>query len=191
MFRPGTVIAAVLIILTTAAITGCGSRGEPTFVEEAPDSDLTLTSGAFADGEAIPRRYTCDGDDVSPPLTWSGAPSGTESFALIVDDPDAPVGTWVHWVLFNVPADQRGLDEDVPANEQLEDGTRQGKNGWGDIGYGGPCPPPGSTHEYAFKLYALDTALDVEVGATKRALTSAMEGHLLGQALLSGTYSRD
>jgi hypothetical protein len=177
--------------MTAVALTACGSAREPSLGEEALDSDLTLTSPVFGEGDRIPQRYTCDGADVSPPLSWSGAPAGTVSFALIVDDPDAPVGTWVHWVLFNIPADQRGLGEDLPAGDRLDDGSIHGRNGWGNLGYGGPCPPPGSTHEYAFKLYALDTMLELDPGAKKRAVTSAIEGHLLGHAILRGTYSRE
>jgi len=191
MFRFRSLTAAMLVLMTAAALTACGSGGEPALSEEGLDSDLTLTSTAFADGDPIPQRHTCDGADVSPPLSWSGAPADTESFVLIVDDPDAPVGTWVHWVLFTIPANQRGLGEDLPAAERLEDGSIHGTNGWGNLGYGGPCPPPGSTHEYAFKLYALETTLDLEPGAKKRAVTSAMDGHVLGRAELNGTYSRE
>lgn len=191
MFQHRSVIVSLLLLVTAAVAVACGSGGEPSLGEEALDSDLTLTSPAFAEGDPIPQRYTCDGADVSPPLSWSGAPAGTVSFALIVDDPDAPVGTWVHWVLFNIPADQRGLGEDLPAGDRLDDGSIHGRNGWGDLGYGGPCPPAGSTHEYAFKLYALDTTLELDPGAKKRAVTSAIEGHLLGYAILRGTYSRE
>ena len=191
MFRRRSVLAALLVLLTAVTIVACASRGEPSLSGEAPESDLTLTSPAFAGGEPIPQRYTCDGADVSPPLSWSGAPAGTVSFALIVDDPDAPVGTWVHWVLYNIPADLRGLGEDLPAGERLDDGSIHGRNGWGNLGYGGPCPPPGSAHTYAFKLYALDTTLDLKPGVKKRAVTSAIEDHLLGRAVLTGTYSRE
>ena len=191
MSRFRSLTAAMLVLMTAAALTACGSGGEPSLSEEGLDSDLTLTSTAFANGDPIPQRYTCDGADVSPPLAWSGAPAGTETFALVVDDPDAPVGTWVHWVLFNIPADQRGLGEDLPAGRRLEDGSIHGTNGWGNLGYGGPCPPTGSTHEYAFKLYALETTLDLQPGAKKRAVTSAMDGHVLGRAALNGTYSRE
>jgi Raf kinase inhibitor-like YbhB/YbcL family protein len=148
-----------------------------------------LTSAAFAAGEPIPPKYTCDGDDVSPPLEWSEPPAGTQSFALICDDPDAPVGTWVHWVLFNLPAGARALPEAVPADADLPDGSRHGNNSWPRLGYGGPCPPSG-THRYFFKLYALDTALDLAAGASKKELLGAMEGHVLAQAELMGTYSR-
>jgi hypothetical protein len=148
-----------------------------------------ITSTAFAPQAPIPQQYTCDGQDVSPPLSWSDPPQGTESFALICDDPDAPVGTWVHWVLFNIPADKRALPENVPSQDQLSDGSLHGRNGWRRRDYGGPCPPRG-THRYFFKLYALDITLALEAGATKQNVLSAMEGHTLAQAELVGTYAR-
>jgi hypothetical protein len=153
-------------------------------------ASLELTSEAFAAEGAIPERFTCDGEDVSPPLSWSAPPEGTQSFALIVDDPDAPAGTWVHWVLFNIPADTRSLPEAVPAEDQLPDGSLQGENSWRRHDYGGPCPPSGSTHRYVFKLFALDTRLDLQAGATKEQVLSAMEGYVLAQGELTGTYSR-
>ena len=148
-----------------------------------------LTSAAFAAGESIPPKYTCDGQDISPSLEWSDPPAGTQSFALICDDPDAPVGTWIHWVLFNLPAGAHALPEAVPADADLADGGRHGKNSWRRLGYGGPCPP-GGTHRYFCKLYALDTTLDLSAGASKKQVLRAMEGHILAQAELMGTYSR-
>lgn len=148
-----------------------------------------LTSTAFAHGEAIPRQYSCDGEDISPPLSWGDPPEGTQSLALIMDDPDAPAGVWVHWVLYNLPAGSGGLPEAVPTDAQLADGSRQGKSSWGRMGYGGPCPPSG-THRYFFRLYALDTALDLAAGASKEQLLQAMEGHVLAQAELMGLYAR-
>jgi len=150
---------------------------------------MKLISSAFKEGEMIPSKYTCDGPDVSPPLEWSDAPAGTKSFALISDDPDAPVGTWVHWVIFNIPANEHKLEENVPKTEVLKNGARQGKNDFGRLGYGGPCPP-GGTHRYFFKLYALDRELDLRPGATKRDLLKAMEGHVLAEAYLMGKYKR-
>ena len=150
---------------------------------------LELTSTAFAPGEPIPRKYTCDGEDISPLLQWSDPPQGTKSFTLIADDPDAPVGTWVHWVLYNLPAETRALPEAVPPDADLPDGSRHGQNSWPRLGYGGPCPPSG-THRYFFKLYALDTVLDLKSGASKKQLLQAMEGHILGQAELMGLYTR-
>ncbi|MDY7076865.1 MAG: YbhB/YbcL family Raf kinase inhibitor-like protein [Chloroflexota bacterium] len=148
-----------------------------------------LTSAAFAHEKPIPGKYTCDGDDVSPPLQWSDPPAGTQSLALIMDDPDAPVGTWVHWVLYGLPAGTRALPEGVPSDAELPDGSRNGKNSWRRLGYGGPCPP-GGAHRYFFKLYALDVMLDQAAGADKKRLLWAMKGHILGQAELMGTYSR-
>jgi Raf kinase inhibitor-like YbhB/YbcL family protein len=148
-----------------------------------------LKSTAFAQGEAIPRQYTCDGQDISTPLAWSDTPSGTQSFAVICDDPDAPVGNWVHWVLYNLPGSTRSLAENIPPDAELPDGSRNGENSWGRLGYGGPCPP-GGTHRYFFKLFALDTVLEVPSGATKEKVMDAMEGHVLAEAELMGVYSR-
>jgi Raf kinase inhibitor-like YbhB/YbcL family protein len=148
-----------------------------------------LTSPVFAPGESIPTKYTCDGDDISPPLAWTDPPAGTQSFALICDDPDAPVGTWVHWVLYNLPADARSLPEAVPSGAELSGGGLHGENSWRRLGYGGPCPPSG-THRYFFKLYALDTVLDLDAGVDKKQVLRAMDGHVLAQAELMGVYSR-
>ena len=148
-----------------------------------------ITSAAFAPQASIPQEYTCDGQDISPPLSWSDPPQGTEPFALICDDPDAPVGTWVHWVLFNIPANRRSLPENVPAQNQLSDGSLHGRNSWRRLDYGGPCPP-GGTHRYFFRLYALDTTLQLKAGATRKNLLNAMEGHILAQAELVGRYGR-
>ena len=152
---------------------------------------LNITSTAFAPNGAIPARYTCEGDDASPPLAWSGAPAGTRSFALIVDDPDAPDPaaprtTWVHWVLYNIPAASAALAEAV---KSLPEGTREGVNDWKRTGYGGPCPPIGR-HRYFHKLYALDTLLPDLQRPNKAALERAMDGHVLAQAALIGTYEK-
>lgn len=151
---------------------------------------MEIKSQAFAQGSLIPAKHTCDGADVSPPLAWSGAPAGTKSFALISDDPDAPVGTWVHWVMWNIPAEARVLEENVPKKDTLPNGARQGTTDFKRIGYGGPCPPSG-THRYYFKLYALDAALDLQASTTRKVLEKTMQGHILAQAELMGTYSRD
>ncbi|MDI6791517.1 MAG: YbhB/YbcL family Raf kinase inhibitor-like protein [bacterium] len=148
-----------------------------------------LRSTAFTPGEPIPTKYTCDGEDISPPLQWSDPPRDTQSFALISDDPDAPAGDWVHWVLYNLPAKTRTLPEDVPPDGDLPDGSRHGKNSWRRLGYGGPCPP-GGTHRYFFKLYALDTVLNLAAGASKEQLLQAMKGHILARTELMGIYSR-
>jgi Raf kinase inhibitor-like YbhB/YbcL family protein len=151
---------------------------------------LSLTTTAFPAGGPIPARYTCDGEDRSPPLAWSGAPAGTAAFALIVDDPDAPRGVFTHWVLYNLPADAGELPEGVPATERLANGALQGVNDFGRVGYSGPCPPPGPAHRYRFTLYALDTALRLGPRATKQAALDAMRGHVLAQGQLTGTYQR-
>ena len=150
---------------------------------------MQITSPAFAEGSMIPVKYTCDGQDISPPLAWKDAPSGTKSFALISDDPDAPVGTWVHWVAYNIPPNMNSLGENVKPEKEFKDGMRQGNNDWPKIGYGGPCPP-GGTHRYYFKLYALDAMLALKPGATKAQVLQAMEGHVLAEAQLMAKYKR-
>jgi Raf kinase inhibitor-like YbhB/YbcL family protein len=151
--------------------------------------EIKITSSAFEEGGMIPAKYTCDGADVSPPLQWDAVPEGTKSIALICDDPDAPMGTWVHWVLFNLPSDAKELAENIPADKILPNGARQGVSDFGRIGYGGPCPP-GGTHRYFFKIYALDAEIGLEAGANKRQLLKAMEGHMLEQGQLVGKYKR-
>jgi hypothetical protein len=137
----------------------------------------------------IPKKHSCDAEDISPDLKWSGAPAATKSFALICDDPDAPVGTWVHWVLFNLPAETAALPAGIPADATLTNGARHGKNDFRRLGYGGPCPP-GGTHRYFFKLYAIDTRLDLESGCTKAQLEAAMKGRILAEGRLMGRYKR-
>jgi len=151
--------------------------------------EMRLESTAFSDGASIPNRYTCDAQDVSPPLRWSGLPEGTKSLALIVDDPDAPGGTWVHWVYYDIPADRTELPEGVPPRDHPNLGGTQGRNDFNKIGYGGPCPP-GGTHRYFFKLYALDTQLGLPPGATKSEVLQNIEGHVMGQSALMGKYER-
>lgn len=149
---------------------------------------LQLASSAFHDGEPIPPKYTCDGQNVSPSLAWSGTPEEAKSLALIVDDPDAPGGLWVHWVIYDLPANTRTLPEAVPHDRQLHDGARQGKNDFGKIGYGGPCPPKGPAHRYFFKLYALREKTGLQAGASKEELERAMKGQIVGQATLTGKF---
>lgn len=151
---------------------------------------FALATKAFANGGEIPKKHTCDGADVSPALSWNDAPAGTQSFALIADDPDAPVGTWTHWILWDIPAKSTGLPEGVPKVEESGDGARQGRNDFRHIGFGGPCPPPGKPHRYFFKLYALDSKLGVTAGANRSELERAMKGHVLAQAELMGKYGR-
>ena len=149
-----------------------------------------ISTTAFSADGMIPKKFTCDGPDLSPPLGWKDAPAATQSFALIMDDPDAPVGTWVHWLLYNLPANAKELPEGVEKQEQLANGAQQGRNDFRKIGYGGPCPPAGKPHRYYFKLYALDAKLNLKAGASKADLESAMKGHVLGQTELMGRYGR-
>lgn len=151
---------------------------------------LTITSPAFQEGDFIPKKFTCQGSDISPALSWSGVPPEAKSLVLIVDDPDAPAGTWVHWVLFNIPAEARGLAEGVPSRNILEDGSRQGLNDFRKIGYNGPCPPPGSAHRYFFKLYALDAPLELEAGVGKLQVEQAAKRHVLAESRIIGRYRR-
>ena len=150
---------------------------------------MKLASSAFVAGGMIPKQYTCDGQDMSPPLTWSDVPGGAKSLALIADDPDAPMGTWVHWVAWNIPVTARALEENVPKRDALPNGLKQGTSDFRRVGYGGPCPPSG-THRYFFKLYALDTTFTLPPSTTKKDLEKAMQSHILGQAEVMGTYSR-
>ena len=154
------------------------------------DSEFSLTSPAFNPGAPIPTDFSCSAGDHSPALKWTGAPVGTKSFALIVEDPDAPMGTFVHWVVFNLPADASGMAADAPRTAQLADGATQGSNGMGAIGYKGPCPPPGKTHHYHFVLFALDTTLQVGSDADAASLRAAMQNHVKASAELVGTFER-
>jgi Raf kinase inhibitor-like YbhB/YbcL family protein len=156
---------------------------------KAEGGTMELTSSAFDEGGMIPSKYTCDGVDVSPPLSWGSLPDGTKSFALICDDPDAPVGTWVHWVYYDIPAKTKDLPENISPDEHPAPGGVQGVNDFRRIGYGGPCPP-GGTHRYYFKLYALDTQLSLSPGATKKQVLKAMENHIIGHVQLMGKYRR-
>jgi hypothetical protein len=151
---------------------------------------FALTSTAFQEGQPIPQQHTADGKNVSPPLKWLDPPARTQSLALICEDPDAPRGTWTHWVLFNLPPQSRELSEGIPAEATLANGTTQGANDFGKVGYGGPSPPPGKPHRYFFKLYALDTPLSLGPGTTRQQLLSAMRGHVLAESQLMGTYGR-
>ncbi len=180
------------MMLPLLGCAGKGSGHENTKAEATMSEDSTyrivVTSGAFKEGEMIPSKFTCDGPDISPPLSWAAPPELTKSLAIIADDPDAPMGTWVHWVIFNIPANTRGLEESVPPSDSLPDGSRQGKNDFRKYGYGGPCPPRG-THRYYFKLYALDTMLALRPGCSSSELLKAMDGHIVGRGVLMGKYS--
>lgn len=135
-------------------------------------------------------QYTCEGKDISPDISWSDVPAGTQSFVLICDDPDAPMGTWVHWVIFNIPGNNTGLSQALPKQSVLADGSVQGITDFGNNGYGGPCPPAGKAHRYFFRLYALDTKINLDAKATKKKVLEVIAGHVLGQAELYGTYKR-
>ncbi len=151
---------------------------------------LLVSSAVFQEGGMIPSKYTCQGQDISPPLAWGEPSAGIQSLVLIVDDPDAPGGVFTHWVIFNIPADSRGLPEAVPTQAQLPSGALQGKNDFGRIGYAGPCPPPGRPHRYQFTVYALDSPLDLEAGVSKKQVLDTMRGHILAQGQLVGRYQR-
>jgi Raf kinase inhibitor-like YbhB/YbcL family protein len=176
--------ATGILVLPLVFLAACGG---PAPAPSTPAGDLVLSSSAFAAGESIPRKYSCDADDVSPPLQWTDPPAGTLSFALVMDDPDA--GGFRHWLIYGLTAAARALPEAVPADPDLPDGSRQGNTSWSRVGYGGPCPPSG-THHYSFRLYALDVALDLPAGAELGSLYKAMQGHVLAQAELVGTYTR-
>ncbi len=160
----------------------------PTTNHNNAESKIKLTSPAFKDGEAIPRQYTCDGVNISPSLEWTTTP-GAKTLAIVCDDPDAPAGTWTHWLVYNLPGTTMGLIDNMPAQEKVGGGGMQGTNDFGKIGYGGPCPPKG-THRYFFKVYALDSELPLKPAATKDQLMKVMEGHVLAQGQLAGLYSR-
>ena len=170
--------------LTTA---GCNDNNTP---PTEKTMNIQITSTAFNEGGVIPEKCTCDGRDISPALKWTCAPADAKSFALISDDPDAPMGTWVHWVLYDLPPGTTELPENVEKSQYLPNGAKQGINDFRRLGYGGPCPPPGKPHRYYFKLYALDKMLDLKPGATKNDVLKAMQGHVLAEGQLMGTYQR-
>lgn len=208
--RKAVVVLTSLLLLTGAVVAGCAqpappeqgaltdeevppeeaAEPEPEPLEGEGDIVLLLSSAAFEAGGEIPAKYTCKGENTSPPLSWSQAPAGASSFALIMDDPDAPRGVFTHWVLFNLPPDTRELAEGVPREGELASGALQGNNGTGRTGYLGPCPPSGPAHHYRFTLYALDKTLDLAAGASKEQVLNAMQGHILAQGELVGTYQR-
>lgn len=164
--------------------SACKPNPSEAVIESESPGSIQMASSAFAEGEFIPARYTCDGENLSPPLMWSAIPQSAESVALIMDDPDAPAGIWVHWVIYDLPPNLDGLDEG--ATEIGVDGV----NSWNNTGYGGPCPPPGNPHRYYFKLFALDTELYLQSGAPKADIEKAMQGHILAKGQLMGKYRR-
>jgi len=195
VLRNSAGIAAAIALLSPTVVCprGVAMRHSdvPLFVAEAEASmSLTISSPSFTNGGNIAQNFTCDGADLSPQLSWSDPPAGTKTFALLVDDPDAPVGNWNHWAIWNVPASARGLAEGIRKEERLSDGSMQGRNDFRKTGYNGPCPPPGKAHRYYFTLYALDTTLDLKPGATKKEVEAAMKGHVLAQGEWMGRYGR-
>jgi Raf kinase inhibitor-like YbhB/YbcL family protein len=177
----------VLACLGTSLLAGCTS-GDQSSVE--PEMVLVVSSPSFEEGGQIPEEYTCDGRNISPLLNWSEPPAGTRSLALIMDDRDAPGGVFTHWVIFNLPAGSTQLVEAIPTDPELPSGALQGNNDLGHTGYGGPCPPPGSPHRYRFTLYAVDETLELGPGASRSQVLQALEGHLLAQGQLTGTYPK-
>ena len=181
---------AVTVFFLLAVSSARPAFSGATVNDKGENMALAISSPNFENGVNIPKKFTCDGADVSPELHWNSPPAGTQSFALIADDPDAPVGTWTHWVAFDLPAQASSLPEGVPKVDELPSGGRQGRNDFRRIGYGGPCPPPGKPHRYFFKLYALDKKLNLNPGASKQEVEQAMQGHILGKAELMGKYQR-
>ena len=178
------------VLMVSVLILGCASKKESESEGKVEGvMELPVTSSAFGEGEMIPAKYTADGANVSPPLAWNSIPEGTKSIALICDDPDAPMGTWIHWVMYNLPGDLTGLPENVPSGENPPTGGKHGITDFGTYGYGGPAPPSG-THRYFFKIYARDSELALKGRVTKKDLLKAMEGHVLAQGQLMGKYSR-
>lgn len=191
--RPGTIIAAILLAIIFVAFgywffTVIAPQGKELY-EGLGSRNMELTSTAFSDGGRIPDKYTCNGEDISPQLSWSGYPDGTKSFVIIMEDPDAPGGIFTHWVMWNIPASVNSLSEGVPEKGRLDSGAVQSKNDFGKIGYGGPCPPEGSQHRYIFRVFALDTTIDTQA-STKADVLNAMRWHVLGRGELTGIFSR-
>lgn len=183
--------SALLFLAMFATATSCGNAAPgPENAHAASSTAFRLQSAAFQEGTSIPARFSCEGEDVSPPLAWTGAPSAARSFALIVEDPDAPAGVWTHWVAYDLPAQTRALQENTPKQGELPGGGLQGRNSFGRIGYGGPCPPAGNAHRYFFRLYALDTTLGLRAGADKQQVLAAMKGHIVGRTELMGRFQR-
>jgi Raf kinase inhibitor-like YbhB/YbcL family protein len=182
--QTGTIVLAAVIF----ALVGCQSKPS-TAVEGKNQMSIRLTSEAFQENQLIPEKYSCDGENISPPIAWSGVPDETRSLTLIVDDPDAPSGSFVHWVVYNIDPGKAGFPEAVPISTSQDLGI-QGKNSTGKSSYSGPCPPKGSSHRYFFQLYALDTMLDVSANPSRAIVENAMKNHILATGQLVGIYSR-
>jgi Raf kinase inhibitor-like YbhB/YbcL family protein len=195
MYSWKSLLSYLMVLMLVIIIIDCSNCNKQTDSEQPESKEgsnmatLQLISTVFSEGELIPSKYTCDGKDISPSLKWSGIPQNTKSLALICDDPDAPSGTWVHWVVYYIPSTVSELSEGVPTKETTSDGLKQGTNDFKKIGYGGPCPPSG-THRYYFKLYALDTELQLSSKAKKSDVEKAMKGHILATGQLMGRYKR-
>jgi len=185
LLRRRLAVLPPFILIVLALVVPAEVRGQ-----QASSSKIELRTTSFTPGGFIPKRFTCSAADVSPALTWTDPPTGTQSFAIIEDDPDAPSGTFVHWLVYDLPAAYRSLSEALAGNDQMPDGARQGTNDFSRTGYSGPCPPPGKPHRYFIRLYALDAKLDLRPAATCRELEAAMKGHILAQAELMGRYQR-
>jgi len=179
-----------ILALAFLCVACAGNDNRNAVKEEKIAMTIQLTSSDFAEGRPIPEKYTCDGADISPPLKWTNIPQGAKSLALVCDDPDAPAGTWVHWVLYELPPAVTEMPEGVPTTETIFNGAKQGVNDFKRIGYGGLCPPRGGPHRYFFRLCALDAELQLKAKATKKDLLRAMEGHILAEGQLMGTYKR-
>jgi Raf kinase inhibitor-like YbhB/YbcL family protein len=176
----------LLLILLLAIVSGCiAKENEVNNMEK-----ISISSEAFKENGTIPDEYTCEGENISPPLSWQGLPAGTRSIALITDDPDAPGRTFVHWVIYNIPGSTQKLAKGIPRKEKLADGSLQGMTDFGKAGYGGPCPPPGKPHRYFFKIYAIDKILDLPSNASKGEVEAAMKGHIIAKGELIGKYAR-
>lgn len=186
MGRTVVLMAFLLIVLSSCQ----GAKEQGSTKNGVKEMEIKVTSKSFKEGEMIPAKFTCDGDDISPDIAWDKIPEGTKSFAIIADDPDAPHKTWVHWVIFNISPDKKELLEHMSSNESLLNGAKQGVNDFGKTGYNGPCPPPGNPHRYYFKVYALDSVLQLGPRAQKPDLVKAMEGHVIGHGELMGKYAR-
>lgn len=189
-FEPGLACLFLFAILIAAAASSGNSALQSAQRPVPAPSGFRIESAAFKEGAFIPTRFSCRGENVSPPLKWTNPPAGSRSFALIVEDPDAPSGNWAHWVVFNLPAQTRALDENAPKQNKLPNGGLQGLNSFGNVGYGGPCPPPGKAHRYFFRLYALGDVLGLEARAPREDVLSALKGHTLGEAELMGRFER-
>jgi Raf kinase inhibitor-like YbhB/YbcL family protein len=185
-----TAVRLAVLLLSFAELFCCAFAQDSVRQPMANPLQFVIKAPAFPPGGQIPKTYTCEGENRSPAIEWEGAPPRTASFALIMDDPDAPAGTWTHWVLWNVPANAHRLSEGIPKRDELENGARQGRNSDGNSGYDGPCPPAGRAHRYFFRLYALDQKLDVSAGSGRATLQEAMKGHVLAEAEYMGRYAR-